>query len=257
MISFHFNSLASAIRDEAERSTLSFLPNPGNWGAAFTAEATRRFLSSNGIAYREIPSLNLVSLCRGMVRRETLLVGGGGAWSNLYSGSHSLTARASRFFKQIVVLPSTFGTRVSLPNAQLWARDHFSSLKHAPKARFCHDLGFSMGHLDTKPPTDGIGQFFRSDLLAMPSSLPRVADLSSYGTQDSPLQPFLDKIARYEEVHTDRVHVAIVACLMGRRCHVWPTATSLLADLFASSIAPYFPHAVFHGPLPSVQNQNS
>lgn len=82
-------------------------------------------------------------------------------------------------------------------------------------------------------------------------------DLSARGNERSPVGLFLDEISRYDEVHTDRVHVAIAACLMGRRCHVWPTSTPLLADLFASSIAPYFPKAVFHGVLPRTKDQNS
>jgi len=83
------------------------------------------------------------------------------------------------------------------------------------------------------------------------------ADLSRRGDERSPFQPFLDEIARYEEVHSDRVHVAIVACLMRRRCHVRSAATPLRADLFASSIATHHPDAVFHGELPSIPSQNS
>ena len=108
-----------------------------------------------------------------------------------------------------------------------------------------------MGRLSAPPPSAAIGKFFRGDQLSSNPLHVGATDLSSRGNQHSPLEPFISAIAQYEEVHTDRVHVAIVACLLGRRCHVWPTVTPLLADLFASSIAPYFPEAVFHGPLPS------
>lgn len=251
-----FAPLAESLRREAERSRLAFLPNPGTWGAALTAEATRRFLTAQSIPFRELRSLTPNELTRGLVRRETLLLGGGGAWSDRYPGGRLLAARAARWFRRIVVLPSSFGAPVTMPAARLWARDRFGSLRHAPAARFCHDLGFAIGPLEARPPCAEIGEFFRADRL---SSTPRgdvATDLSSRGDERSPLQPFFDAISRYEEVHTDRVHVAIVACLMGRRCHVWPTATPLLADLFASSIAPHFRDAVFHGPLPFLGGQN-
>ena len=252
-----FAPLAEALRREAAESPLAFLPNPGNWGAAFTAEATRCFLAAHEIPFRELQTLGALELIHGFVQRETLLLGGGGAWSNLYPGTHRLAARASRFFRKIIVLPSTFGERVSIKGAKLWARDRFGSINNAPTARFCHDLGLSVRWLDTRPPTAGLGRFFRVDRLSATPEEGADADLSSHGNERSLLQPFLDAIAQYEEVHTDRVHVAIVACLMGRRCHIWPTANPLLADLFASSIAPHFPEAVFHGPLPSSSAQNS
>lgn len=252
-----FAPLAEALRLEAAESRLAFLPNPGNWGAAFTAEATRRFLAAHEIPFRELHTLGALDLLHGCVQRETLLLGGGGAWSKWYPGTHRLASRAARFFRRIIVLPSTFGERVAINGVKLWARDRFGSIHHAPAASFCHDLGLSLCQLDARSPGAGIGRFFRADRLSASREEGAEADLSSCGNERSPLQPFLDAIAQYEEVHTDRVHVAIVACLMGRRCHVWPTATPLLADLFASSLAPHFPQAVFHGPLPASSAQNS
>lgn len=252
-----FAPLADSLRQEAERGSLRFLPNPGNWGAALTAAATRRFLESRAIPFREIQRLGPLELTRAFLLRETLLLGGGGAWSDRYPGGRQLAARASRFFRRVVVLPSSLGAPIPRTNAVLWARDRFSSQRNAPSARFCHDLGFSMVLPEAPPPTAGVGEFRRGDKL---SELPEPGaslDLSSRGTEQSPLAPFIQEIARHEEIHTDRVHVAIAACLLGRRCHVWPTATPLVADLFASTIAPYFPSAVFHGRLPDAPAQNS
>lgn len=252
-----FAPLVEALRDEARQGPLVYLPNPGNWGAAFTAQATRRFLTSNGIPFRELRGFGPVAWATGWVRRETLLLGGGGAWSESYPGGLQLANRASRFFRRVFVLPSTFGTPVTLPKGLLWARDRFGSLRNAPAARFCPDLGLTMDLSGYGPPTRGIGEFRRGDGLATGSRGGSEPDLSARGTERSPVEPFLSEIGQYEEVHTDRVHVAIVACLMGRRCHVWPTATPLLADLFASSLAPFFPNAVFRGTLPGRAGQNS
>jgi hypothetical protein len=99
-------------------------------------------------------------------------------------------------------------------------------------------------------PTETRGEFFRNDVLSSQtvgvSGGPQPADLSSQGTERSAVRPFLEAIGRFREVHTDRVHVAIAACLLGRDCHVYPTQSPLLGDLFASSLGPYFPRAVWH-----------
>jgi len=243
-----FAPLVEALRAASRDAPLAYLPNPGNWGAAFTAAATRRFLAAHHIPYREIGRLGPLALARGAARREILLLGGGGAWSERFPGGRGLAARAARFFRRIVVLPSSFGMPVELRHASLWARDAFGSLRHAPAARFCPDLGFSLGRLAAPPPVAEVGSFFRGDPLGVAGRSAAGPDLSARGDHRSPVRPFLEEIARYREIRTDRVHVAIVACLLGRRCRVFPTATPMLADLFASSIAPHFPGATLAGP---------
>lgn len=243
-----FAPLVEVLRASADEAPLVYLPNPGNWGAAFTAAATRRFLAANGIPFTEIGRLGLLQLVKGAARREILLLGGGGAWSGLFPGGRGLASRAARFFRRVIVLPSSFGAPVGLRGVSLWARDAFGSLEHAPSARFCHDLGFSVGRLAPPSPVDEVGLFFRGDRLGLAVEPSTVIDLSARGDHRSPVRPFVEEIARYREIKTDRVHVAIVACLLGRRCWVYPTATPMLADLFASSIAPHFPGATLVAP---------
>ena len=245
-----FEELADALRSSAESSPLVYLPNVGNWGAALTREATRSWFRQLGLRVREIPRLNATTCFGAAVRRETLVYGGGGAWSDLYPGGRNTVRRALRWFRRVVVLPSSYGAPIDLPRCQLWARDRAGSLRHAPAARFCHDLGFLLRDVSSTAPSSPRGEFFRADRLAYASAdegLDQGPDLSARGSHQSPLQPFLDEIARHAEIHTDRVHVAIAACLMGRSCHVYATKTPLLADLFQASIAPHFPQAVFHG----------
>ncbi len=250
-----FRPLIESLKAACERSPLVFLPNPGNWGAAFTAAATRSLLNRSGVVFREIRSLSPLVLARGAIFQETLMLGGGGAWNTRYPSGYKLAARASRFFRSVIVLPSAYGAPVEIRGANLWSRDRFGSLDHVPCARFCHDLGFSAGRLAGPAPAESRGEFFRNDALSLRAAAN--TDLSALGDQRSPLQPFIEAVARFEEIHTDRVHIAIVACLLGRRCHVYPTTTTMLADLFASSIAPHFPEAVFHGRLPGPCHQNS
>jgi hypothetical protein len=244
-----YDALAEELQSLARHSALVYLPNASNWGGALTREATRRFFHQRSIRVREIARLNIAECFGAAVQRATLVYGGGGAWSELYPGGLNTVRRALRWFRRVVVLPSSYGLPVDLPRCQLWARDRANSLRHAPTARFCHDLGFSLESLPAPTPTSPRGDFFRSDALAgTPDGLAsgREPDFSTHGSQDTPLRPFLDEIARHAEIHTDRVHVAIAACLLGRPCHVYATRTPLLADLYEASIGPCFPQAVFH-----------
>lgn len=242
-----FEALAADLRDAARGRPVVWLPNPGNWGAALTRSATRDFLAASGVAFREVGHVGRAGLLRALLFRDVLVHGGGGAWSKRFPGAWETVRRAAPWFRHTVVLPSAFGRDVALERCSLWARDRGASLRHAPRARFCHDLGFFPGPIDA-PAGHGVGWFLRDDALSRASAAGRAPspDLSSRGDQLSPLAPFLAEIARFEEVHTDRVHVAIAACRMGRRVHVHAVEGPMLSDLFEASIAPFFPDAVLH-----------
>ena len=251
-----FEPLAHQLHQIAQTRPLCYLANPGTWGAALTRDATLCFFRSIHLDVEEIQGVSPWQLLRGRFRKAALLYGGGGAWGAEFGGGRDLVSRALLGFREVVVLPSTFGTPFHRPNCHLWARDRFTSLQLVPHAHFCHDLGLFPREVPAIRPRESRGNFFRNDALASSSTVtgpdPRLPDLSSQGTERSPLRPFLETIGQYEEIHTDRVHVAIAGCLLGRSCHVYPTQSPLLGDLFASSLGPFFPKAVWHGePLPA------
>lgn len=246
-MSHDFDALAADLRAASDGRPVVWLPNPGNWGAALTRAATREFLAANDIAFREVGRIGRADLLRALLARDVLVHGGGGAWSDRFPGAWLAVRRAAPWFRRTVVLPSAYGRPVRLDRCSLWARDRGASLAFAPASRFCHDLGFFPGPIDA-PAGEGTGWFLRDDALSRTSRPdgPRAPDLSSRGDHLSPLEPFLAEIARFEEIHTDRVHVAIAACRMGRRVHVHAVEGPMLSDLFEASIAPFFPGAVLH-----------
>ncbi len=247
-----YEQLAGELRQIAAEGPLVYCPNPGNWGGALTIAGTLAFFRHFGIPVREIRALNPWRLLQAKVCGHALVFGGGGAWGGgPFGGGRNLVLRARPWFRKVVVLPSTYGDRVELPGCSLWARDRSGSLAAAPGARFCHDMGFFRGPIAGIDPVADRGDFFRGDALSAsggnhPQSGP--PDLSARGTHLSSLKPFLDEIGRYREIHTDRVHVAIAAALLGRGCVVYRTKNSLLEDLFAASLQPYFPNATLRPP---------
>lgn len=250
-----YASLAEEIRALGAAGPLLYVPNQGNWGAAVTRLATLGFFAANGIRVHEVDRVGMVALVLGGLRGHALVYGGGGAWSPLYDGGLRAVARAAPWLRHTVVLPSAYGQPVSIPRCTFWARDLHASLKAVPQARFCHDLGFFLGPLIAAAPEEPRGDFFRNDRLARGAGPNcRLPDLSSRGTERSPVAPFIAAISRFEEIHTDRVHVAIIACLLGRTCHVYATGTSMLGDLFRSSIEPHFPAARLHDDPPAADS---
>jgi|GEM_PF-2215737 len=239
-----FAPLVEELREIAAGGPLLYLPNRGNWGAALTRAATLQFFADAAIQVREVDRLGLGRLLRARLGGWSLAYGGGGAWAPPFDGGHRAVGRAAPWMRRTVVLPSWYGRPVTAPRCSFWARDRHGSLAEVPAARFCHDLGFWLGPQPAGPPRVERGGFFRDDALAVGGA--RAPDLSGSGTERSPLGPFLDRIAAAAEVHTDRIHVAIAACLLGRPCHVYATRNPMMLDLFRSSIEPFFSRARFH-----------
>jgi exopolysaccharide biosynthesis predicted pyruvyltransferase EpsI len=119
-------------------------------------------------------------------------------------------------------------------------------MAHVPGARFCHDMAF---FLDLPPitPVAAQGRFFRTDRESLGQGLPEGnRDISFEGTEVTPIQGFFDAIGQFETVHTDRLHVAIVAALLGRRTHLYANGYHKNAAIFRSSLAPFYPNVSYH-----------
>jgi len=81
-----------------------------------------------------------------------------------------------------------------------------------PDAPFCHDMAF---YIDPIPSVkkSGTGYFFSTEnQMEIPAES---SDIILKGSHLSSIYPFIDTISQYGIVHTDRLHVAIVGCLLG------------------------------------------
>lgn len=242
-----FDQLRETLRAACRDGPVLYLPNLGNWGDGLIRAGTLRFLEQSGIAFQEIEHVSRGERWLPWRRRGTLIYGGGGAWSSLWSHSLRTIRRVGHLFQHTVVLPSSFELQISLPRITLFCRDRFESQTNAPAARFCHDMAFFLGP-QTAPPGNGTGWFLRTDAesahgLTIP---PGNVDLSQLGNHLSPSEPFFAAIAKYAVVHTDRLHVAIATCLLGRELHLYPGAYFKNRAVFQSSIEGRFPNVHFH-----------
>ena len=242
--------LVQALVALSARNPIVYCPNPGNWGAALTREATKQIFSRYSIPYREFRGIRIgTAIWNGVILRRALVYGGGGAWSQEYNGGAMLVKRAARYYPRLLVLPSSFGSNLNIPNCSFWRRDRNTSKRNVPESRFCHDLGFFY-HLEHSYGTGvGVGRFLRTDKISAlggTNPLSGSRDVSLDGDEYSPLDGLLSEIGKYEEIHTDRVHVAIAACLLKKRLHLYATSTPLLKDLYAASIVGRYSQVEFH-----------
>jgi exopolysaccharide biosynthesis predicted pyruvyltransferase EpsI len=240
-----FILLEETLRGIAGKKCVYYLANPGNWGDALIRYGTLKFLRERGFQYRELRLPRKTWLIPYM-KGGTLLYGGGGGWCKLYSHSVRLVDRLRRRFK-VIVLPSTYELSCSFPNTVFFCRDAYESKQNMPHATFCHDMAFSIGEISS-PTGRGRGHFFRTDQesakrIDIP---PDNLDLSLKGRHWSDIHPFVEEVAKYSAIYTDRLHVAIAACLLGKEVHLYPGSYFKNRAVYMSSMKGCFHNVHFH-----------
>lgn len=65
-------------------------------------------------------------------------------------------------------------------------------------------------------------------------------DISLWGNEITPIAPFIKKIDEFDIIHTDRLHVAILACLLHKRVHFYKGGYFKNEAVFRSSMRDYF-----------------
>jgi exopolysaccharide biosynthesis predicted pyruvyltransferase EpsI len=261
-----FAELATHLRAASREAVLFYVANPGNWGDAMIATGTKQMLNtfriltipiSFSLACR-LPACLFRMVSRG---KQTMLVfGGGGALIPRYRRFSRLRHLAAKF-DRLLLLPSTIGMDLAAdplhPRSVVFRRDHAESASLAPSSFFCHDLAFFL-ELPKVPIEERRGLFFRRDVEAVghvPPSHNR--DLSGMGTHRSDPDRFVQMIGRYETVYTDRLHVAIIATMLGRRTHLFPNNYFKNRAIYHSSLHERFPNVSFHeDPEPLFEIEN-
>jgi exopolysaccharide biosynthesis predicted pyruvyltransferase EpsI len=242
-----FDLLEKTIKDICGNKQVCYLANPGNWGDALIRHATKVFLKQKGINYNEIMvNEPKETINKDIPECDILLYGGGGAWCELWSHANETINKLRINFDRVIVLPSTFEKNFSIPNTTFFCRDIYESKNNMPGAMFCHDMAFYIGKL-TVPKGSGTGYFFRLDSesskkIDIPANN---LDISLRGNHLSDIGLFFEYIAKYETIHTDRLHVAIASCLLGKELYLYPGSYFKNKSVYLSSIKDNFPNTYF------------
>lgn len=225
------NALAQLLAGVTE---VSYLPNRGNAGDAVQAWGVATVLRSLGVTVRDGAAVMLVS--------------GGGNLVPPYNCLQRSMAKLPRD-KRIIVLPSTvvgcFPFLASFKRLTLMAREEVTFAT----ARMCklpvlpvEDAAFS-APIQSRGPGDGLLRAFRGDCESAGGVRPEGnRDLSlEFGNDWWALDNtaglrFADAIDAYEELDTDRCHVAIVGAVLGKRVTLRPVRYHKNGSVWAASL---------------------
>lgn len=201
---------------------VDFLRFPGNYGDSLIWHGTKKLLSSLNIIEQYVDAAS-------QKNNAILFIDGGGNLVDYYSDVRDFLIRKPGLYDEVVILPHTiFGERqVEALNSisselTIFCREKVSAkfleerLTYG-KVYLWHDCAF---YNEFSQPSVGEGTLnaFRVDKESALRALPESnIDVSRDGYATKPLGEFIDTLQKYEQVNTDRLHVAIGAALLGKR----------------------------------------
>lgn len=208
---------------------VDFYRFPGNYGDSLIWHGTKILLNELSITenYVEIepPKINNV-----------LFIDGGGNFVDYYSDVRNFLIKKHDLYKEIVILPHTiFGdkqidTLNNLSgNITVFCREKvsFNFVRQnflKGNVYLWHDCAF-YNNFSKSPDGKGVLNAFRKDKELILNSVPNVNnDLSYNGYATKPLDELIDSLKQYEEINTDRLHIAICATLLGKRVNLFPNS---------------------------------
>jgi hypothetical protein len=255
-----FADLAAALTTASSGKKIVLLQNNGNFGDALIRYGTLKFFEDYDIAFENCDMAgragHFKALALGVTARfldpALFIVSGSGAWADVCMVARKFTLRQFKVNPSLFVMPSTFQYYGLPDSVPVFARDKGESARRVPHARFCHDMAFYLAliHPDRVlpnrvPPTRKLGIMFRTDNEARDhglAGLPGNHDLSAQGTHLSDPQDFLRYLDQFEAVLTDRLHIAIGACVLGKTVHILPGNYFKIRDIYQASIDGIFPN---------------
>jgi exopolysaccharide biosynthesis predicted pyruvyltransferase EpsI len=161
-----------------------------------------------------------------------LLIDGGGNFVDHYNDVRDFLIKKSGLYDEIVILPHTiFGERqIEILNnissdLFIFCRERVSvklleeGLIHG-MVYLWHDCAFYNKFSQTSA-GEGTLNAFRIDKESLLQTWPANIDISYNGYATKPLGEFIDTLQKFEQVNTDRLHVAIGATLLGKRVRLY------------------------------------
>ncbi len=226
-------------------SEVDFFRFKGNYGDSVIWHGTMKLLSDLNI---QIHNVELSS----KIKNEVLFIDGGGNFIDYYDDVRNFLHAKHTEYKEIVILPHTiFGDKQidllsKLKNTTIFCRELESEKFVREHAKNCgvylsHDCAFYNIFENKQDTGEGVLQAFREDCESIFSDKPvqniDISDIGGYETK--PLDEFLDIISKHKEIHTDRLHVAITASMLGKKVTLYPNSYFKNKAVFDYSLKKY------------------
>lgn len=209
--------------------SVDFYRFPGNYGDSLIWHGTKVLLEKLNISenYVEITSPK---------SNDVLFIDGGGNFVDYYSDIKVFLVKKPNLYKEIVILPHTiFGDKqIDILNSlsgsvTVFCREEVSY--RFLKEKFIngdvylwHDCAFYNEFQKTLN-GQGVLNAFRQDKESVIKNVSESNhDISYNGYATKPLNEFVDYLNKYEEINTDRLHVAICGTLLGKKVNLYPNS---------------------------------
>lgn len=230
---------------------IDFYRFPGNYGDSLIWHGTKILLNKLNISenYVEIDSPKI---------NDVLFIDGGGNFIDYYSDVRDFLIKNHDFYKEIVILPHTiFGDEQIntlnnlFGNITVFCREKvsYNFVKQnflKGKVYLWHDCAF-YNIFPKSPRGMGILNTFRKDKESILDSIPHSNnDLSYNGYATKPLDELVNSLKQYQEINTDRLHIAICAILLGEKVNLFPNSYYKNEAVFDYSMR-NFPNASLKG----------
>lgn len=189
----------------------------GNAGDRLIELATCQLLTDYGVEYRLIPDCNW-SDC------DVLVCGGGGNFGHPYCWPEMERRRqALRSGMPCILLPQTaYGSEWGWDKHRVFVREA-GSLRYYPDGVIAPDLALGLRPSFPIPlPTEKRGRFFSRAPEGLWHQLHQMGD-PRYLHEKSP-ETYIAYAAKFEEIVTDCLHMAISGLIARRQVHLVPTA---------------------------------
>ena len=219
---------------------------PGNYGDAFIWHGTKNLLAQAGIEYETLE-------CHHVPSAGILLIDGGGNLNDFYTDITDYLTKYSSILDQVVILPHTISGSRSMeclatycPRATIFCRDlkTFTAVSTCipfADVRLAHDCAFESGVNSFKKTSKINDEFlfaFRQDVESIYTQLPSTnRDLSKEGYAMSPIDDFVQVISSHKTIHTDRLHIAIVATMLDKDVYLYPNSYFKNNAVFKNSLS--------------------
>ena len=212
-----------------KNNSVDFFRFPGNYGDSLIWHGTKKLLSVLNISERYVD----ISSPK---HNDVLFIDGGGNFVDYYSDVRNFLIEKPNLYSEIVIFPHTiFGEKqIEVLNntsskLTIFCREKVSAkfledrITHG-EVYLWHDCAF-YNKFSQVPPGKGVLNAFRLDKESILHILPRSnSDLSYHGYATKSLNGLMDILQKYEQVNTDRLHIAIGATLLGKQVRLFPNS---------------------------------
>jgi len=214
---------------EFSGNEVDFYRFPGNYGDSVIWHGTMQLLETLDIQVRYVEM--------GSPKyHNVLFIDGGGNFVDYYSDVKQFLLTKPDVYGQIVILPHTIMGEAQAKVLNAVSSDLTVFCREPVSAKFLddkltkakvylwHDCAF---YNQFNPMPEGKGELnaFRSDIESVREPKPAAnMDLSANGFAKKPLEELIAAIQGYKQVNTDRLHLAILSTLLGKKVMLFPNS---------------------------------